>query len=148
MAYRTVVHWNAMVDGYVKCGDLELEGARKLFEEMPESTPVVYTSLIVGYSHAGYKGAARSLFGKLEYCNLFIWTMIRGYARNGHPGEALRIFSEFQKQDICPDEHSLLLVLCQHAPNWVTSHGKLDSRLHLDLPNRYEQYPCWLVSLT
>ncbi|OAY63990.1 putative pentatricopeptide repeat-containing protein [Ananas comosus] len=57
------------------------------------------------YAKAGDMVSARSLFDKLKDRDLFSWSaVISGYAQNGRPGEALKIFSDFYEQNIRPDE--------------------------------------------
>lgn len=47
MPEKNSVSWNAMLDGYAKCGDLGL--AWEVFESMPERNVVSSSSLIIKY---------------------------------------------------------------------------------------------------
>ncbi|KAJ0976657.1 hypothetical protein J5N97_012131 [Dioscorea zingiberensis] len=103
MPTRNVVSWNAMIDGFVKSGNLV--SARKLFDEMPERNNISVTSLIDGYAKAGDMASARVLFEQSAGKDVFSWSaMITGYVQNGRPGEALKIFLEMLEKNINPDE--------------------------------------------
>ncbi|CAL0325249.1 unnamed protein product [Lupinus luteus] len=61
--HRNVVSYNAMVDGYVKTGQISL--ARKLFDEMPERDSVSWGTMIAGYSQANLCSEAIQLFNEM-----------------------------------------------------------------------------------
>ncbi|GJN03009.1 hypothetical protein PR202_ga20406 [Eleusine coracana subsp. coracana] len=130
----------ALIQFYGRCGDLD--GARRLFDEMPEKTPAAYTSLIGGYAKAGNIETARSLFDKLEDRDVFSWSaMISGYAQNGYPQQALRIFDEFREQGIHPDELLVvgLMSACSQIGN-ITLAGSIDdyiAKYSIDMNNAH-----------
>ncbi|KAK6138387.1 hypothetical protein DH2020_027861 [Rehmannia glutinosa] len=51
---------NALLDMYVKCGDLD--EAKKLFERMEDKTIVSWTTMVAGFAKFGYLDVARRLF--------------------------------------------------------------------------------------
>ncbi|ONK55050.1 uncharacterized protein A4U43_UnF8180 [Asparagus officinalis] len=100
MPEKDIVAINAMIDGFVRFGDLD--SARKLFDGMSERSVVSWTSLISGYSKVGDMEAARVLFEEMPVKNLFTWNaMIGGYCKNNQPQRALELFRELQSA-ACP----------------------------------------------
>ncbi|XP_020246098.1 putative pentatricopeptide repeat-containing protein At5g37570 isoform X1 [Asparagus officinalis] len=142
MPIRNVVTWNAMIDGYVKVRDMV--NARSLFDDMTEKNSVTFTSMIDGYAKIGDMTTARSIFelGK-DHRDVFSWSSIlSGYAQNGHPAEAIKIFLEMYGNNIKPDEHILvgLMSACSQLgglsfAKWVDSYitrSKIDvKRTHV-----------------
>ncbi|KAK9117858.1 hypothetical protein Scep_015951 [Stephania cephalantha] len=61
---RNLVTWNAMVDGYAKCGDMV--AARETFELMPERDVVSWSSLIDGYVKDGNYREALGVFMRMR----------------------------------------------------------------------------------
>ncbi|OVA16941.1 Pentatricopeptide repeat [Macleaya cordata] len=55
---------NAVVDMYLKCGDIDF--ACKFFEEMPEKNVVSWNSMIVGLAHQGEFKEALSVFRRMQ----------------------------------------------------------------------------------
>jgi len=129
MPIRNLVTWNALIDGYVKIGDML--SARNLFGEMPERNSITFTSMINGYAKVGDMASARSFFeqGK-AYRDLFSWSaIISGYAQNGYPEEALKIFFEMCDKNVKPDERIVvgLMSACSQTgrlslAKWVDSY--------------------------
>ncbi|KAL0335607.1 UNVERIFIED_CONTAM: Pentatricopeptide repeat-containing protein [Sesamum radiatum] len=78
-AERNVVTWNSLLLGCFQCADVD--GARRVFEEMPGRNVVSWT------------------------------TMIAGCAQNGRCKEALTLFSEMQLENIEFDQVTLVAVL-------------------------------------
>eukprot|EP01018_Ginkgo_biloba_P025618 Gb_32099 [translate_table: standard] len=64
---------NALVDMYAKCRSLE--DARQMFDQKPKQNTISWTSIIAGYSQAGYGEEALKLFSRMQ------WTAV-------HPDEA------------------------------------------------------------
>lgn len=61
--HRDVVSYNALVDGFVKAG--EIGRARQLFDEMPERDAVSWGTLLAGYAHLGQCEEAIDLFDQM-----------------------------------------------------------------------------------
>ncbi|XP_065872174.1 pentatricopeptide repeat-containing protein At5g61800 [Euphorbia lathyris] len=58
-----VVSYNALIDGFVKAGDVVQ--ARELFDQMPVRDSVSWGTLIAGYAHGGYCREAIELFNHM-----------------------------------------------------------------------------------
>ncbi|XP_051117120.1 pentatricopeptide repeat-containing protein At5g66520-like [Andrographis paniculata] len=89
---RTVVTWNSMLLGCFSGGDVD--GARRVFDEMPERNVVSWT------------------------------TMIAGYARNGRCREALALFQEMRNGNVEFDQVTMVAVLSACAEVGDLSLGK------------------------
>ncbi|PKA66715.1 Pentatricopeptide repeat-containing protein [Apostasia shenzhenica] len=76
---------NCLIDMYSKCG--RIDHAQKVFDKMPRTNYVSWTSLMTGYGMHGY--------GK----------------------DAIRVFNEMQKEGLVPDGVTFLVVLyaCSHS---------------------------------
>ncbi|XWS45438.1 hypothetical protein CRYUN_Cryun15aG0136800 [Craigia yunnanensis] len=48
---RDIVSWNSMIDGYKKCGKMEI--AYEFFKDMPTKNVITWTTMISGYDGAG-----------------------------------------------------------------------------------------------
>lgn len=64
MGERSVVSWNSLLAGYIRCGDID--GARRIFDDMPERNVVSWTTMISGCAHDGRCKQALSLFGEMR----------------------------------------------------------------------------------
>ncbi|KAE8124002.1 hypothetical protein FH972_018914 [Carpinus fangiana] len=64
MVERTVVSWNSLLSGYIRCGDND--GARIIFDEMPERNVISWTTMISGCAQNGRYRQALSLFGEMR----------------------------------------------------------------------------------
>jgi pentatricopeptide repeat protein len=64
MVERTVVSWNSLLSGYIRCGDID--GARRIFDEMPERNVISWTTMISGCAQNGRCRQALSLFGEMR----------------------------------------------------------------------------------
>ncbi|XP_062170181.1 pentatricopeptide repeat-containing protein At5g66520-like [Alnus glutinosa] len=64
MDERTVVSWNSLLAGYIRCGDID--EARRIFDEMPERNVISWTTMISGCAHNGMCRQALSLFGEMR----------------------------------------------------------------------------------
>ncbi|XP_050218069.1 pentatricopeptide repeat-containing protein At2g22410, mitochondrial-like [Mercurialis annua] len=81
MRIRDVFSWTSIVNGYAKSGELEL--ARKLFDDIPESQR-----------------------------NVVSWNaMIAGYSQNNRPKEAVDLFREMVETGLIPIENTLVCAL-------------------------------------
>ncbi|KAL6502988.1 hypothetical protein OROHE_024156 [Orobanche hederae] len=102
---------NALLDMYVKCGDLE--EAKDLFEKMEEGKTIVsWTTMVMGYAKFGYLDTARELFDKMPEKDVVPWNaMISAYVQAQRGREALSLFHEMQAMEIEPDEVTMVCCL-------------------------------------
>ncbi|KAL0460976.1 UNVERIFIED_CONTAM: Pentatricopeptide repeat-containing protein, mitochondrial [Sesamum latifolium] len=106
----TVPLANALLDMFVKCGDLE--EAKELFERMEEKTMVSWTTMVMGYAKFGYLDAARRLFNAMPEKDVVPWNaMISAYVQAGRGKEALSLFHEMQAMKVEPDEVTMVSCL-------------------------------------
>jgi pentatricopeptide repeat protein len=64
MTQRSVVSWNSILAGYVRCGDFD--AAMKVFDEMPIRNVVSWTTMIAGCAQNGKSVQALSFFGQMR----------------------------------------------------------------------------------
>lgn len=77
-----------------------------------ESDVFVQNGLMALYTKCGEIGHARIIFDNLSERTLVSWTtMISGYAQNGLSMEALIIYRQMKRMDVCPDWITLVSVL-------------------------------------
>lgn len=101
---------NALLDMYVKCGDLE--EAKELFERMEEKTMVSWTTMVMGYAKSGYLDAARRLFNAMPEKDVVPWNaLISAYVQAQRGKEALSLFHEMQAMKVEPDEVTMVSCL-------------------------------------
>lgn len=106
----TVPLANALMDMYMKCGNLE--SARKLFDSMTNKTMVSWTTMVVGYAKSGLLDMARKLFDEMPDKDVVPWNaMIGGYVHANRGKEALALFNEMQAMNINPDEVTMVSCL-------------------------------------
>ncbi|XAR73642.1 hypothetical protein NMG60_11007680 [Bertholletia excelsa] len=65
---RDVITWTAMVNGYVKSGDIVV--ARELFDEMPIRNAVSWSTMINGYAQIGLFKEALELFNDMQLAGI------------------------------------------------------------------------------
>ncbi|CAI0446559.1 unnamed protein product [Linum tenue] len=58
------VCWNAMIDGYFRCG--KIEDARNLFDEMPDRDEISWSVVIDGYIKSGFYKEALEVFNTMQ----------------------------------------------------------------------------------
>lgn len=105
-----VVYWNTMIDGYLKCGDLE--AAKGLFEQMPIRNIGSWNVMINGFAKGGKLGDARKVFDEMSERDEITWSsMVDGYISAGCYKEALEIFQLMQREDTRPGKFILCSVL-------------------------------------
>lgn len=103
----TVPLSNALMDMYVKCGNLE--SAQTIFDNMTEKTAISWTTILGGYAKYGYLNKARNLFDEMPEKNVIPWNaLIGGYVQSKCGKEALALFSEMQANGIKPDEVTMV----------------------------------------
>ncbi|KAG8370923.1 hypothetical protein BUALT_Bualt13G0033800 [Buddleja alternifolia] len=106
----TVPLGNALMDMYIKCGNLE--EAKALFEGMREKTMVSWTTMVVGYAKLGYLDVARRLFNEMLEKDVVPWNaMISAYVQAQRGKEALSLFHEMQAMNVNPDEVTMVSCL-------------------------------------
>ncbi|PIA37743.1 hypothetical protein AQUCO_03000343v1 [Aquilegia coerulea] len=59
-----VISWTALVNGYVKNGQIEV--AKHLFDQMPERNSVSWSAMITGYAQVGMFREALELFNEMQ----------------------------------------------------------------------------------
>ncbi|VVB03394.1 unnamed protein product [Arabis nemorensis] len=108
---KDVVIYNAMIDSYVKSGDMF--SAKRLFDKMKTKTVVTWTTMIRGYCNNKDIESARLVFDAMPVRNLVSWnTMIGGYSQNKRPQEAIRLFQEMKETtSLDPDDVTILSVI-------------------------------------
>ncbi|PON37233.1 Tetratricopeptide-like helical domain containing protein [Parasponia andersonii] len=102
---------NAILDAYAKCGDVE--HAYKIFQSLSDKRNLVsYNSMIAGYVNCGSHDNAYMIFNKMSETDLTTWNlMVRVYAENDCPGQALHLFHELQAQGRRPDAMSIMSLI-------------------------------------
>ncbi|KAK7271764.1 hypothetical protein RJT34_27934 [Clitoria ternatea] len=110
---------NAILDAYSKCGSMEY--ANRMFQNLSEKRNLVScNSLISGYVVLGSLHDANMIFNGMSETDLTTWNlMIRIYAENDCPEQALGLFYKLQAQGMKPDAvtiMSLLPICTQMAP--------------------------------
>lgn len=102
---------NAILDAYAKGGSMDY--ALKIFESLSEKKNVVTcNSIISGYINCGSHDNAHMLFKNMNEMDLTTWNlMIRAYAQNDNPYQALTLFYELQLQGRKPDTMTLMSLL-------------------------------------
>ncbi|XP_039156013.1 putative pentatricopeptide repeat-containing protein At5g37570 [Eucalyptus grandis] len=106
MPLRNVKSWNAMITGLARAGDMK--SARELLRKCLKECGFFHC-VIDGYAKAGDMASARALFEQAPVKDMFVWSsMISGYAQNGLPNEAVKVFVEMVSKNIKPDEFTLV----------------------------------------
>ncbi|KAL0454951.1 UNVERIFIED_CONTAM: putative pentatricopeptide repeat-containing protein [Sesamum latifolium] len=102
---------NALLDAYAKSGNMEY--ASKMFENLSGKRNVVTcNSMISGYLTYGSYYDANIIFERMSERDLTSWNlMVRGYAQNECPTEALNLFHELQSHGIRPDAMTIMSIL-------------------------------------
>lgn len=95
---------------YGKCG--EFEHARQVFDEMPEGDVVASSIMITSYVDYGLVEEANGVFNRVRTKDTVCWTaMIDGLVRNGEMNRALEVFREMQRNNVRPNEVTIVCVL-------------------------------------
>lgn len=102
---------NALLDAYSKCGNLEY--ASKIFDSLSGKRNVVTcNTMISGYLKHGSHYDANIIFQSMSERDVTTWSlMMRGYALNDCPREALNLFLELQHNGIRPDAMTITSIL-------------------------------------
>ncbi|KAI4346049.1 hypothetical protein L6164_013131 [Bauhinia variegata] len=99
---------NAMLDAYSKCSNMEY--ANKMFRNLSEKRDLVTcNSLISGYVSLGSHNDANMIFNEMSETDLTTWNlMVRVYAENDCPEEALSLYYELQSRGMKPDALTIM----------------------------------------
>eukprot|EP01018_Ginkgo_biloba_P037442 Gb_29881 [translate_table: standard] len=90
-----------------------------------ESHIFVETALIDMYAKCKSMENAHQVFDRMSTRDAFSWSaMIAGYAQNGHPFEALKLFHQMQLTDISPDSVTMVSALQACANLGALQQGK------------------------
>ncbi|XP_028804803.1 putative pentatricopeptide repeat-containing protein At5g08490 [Neltuma alba] len=102
---------NAILDAYSKCGNMLY--AHKMFLNLSERRNLVTcNSLISGYVDLGSPHDANMVFKRMSETDITTWNlMVRVYAENDLPEQALCLFSELQAQGMRPDAVTIMSLL-------------------------------------
>ncbi|KAL3497949.1 hypothetical protein ACH5RR_040681 [Cinchona calisaya] len=101
---------NAVLDMYVKCGDLDK--AKEIFHRMDVKDMFSWTSMMNGYAKNGKIDLARKCFDEMPERNVVSWTaLIACYSQNNMPREALEMFHEMERRGLIPIESTLVCAL-------------------------------------
>ncbi|GMH17039.1 hypothetical protein Nepgr_018880 [Nepenthes gracilis] len=93
-------------------GDVGLESACKVFEEMPERSVVTWNSLLAGYIRCGDVDRALRTFDEMPERSVVSWTtMVSGCARQGRSRQALSLFSEMMRAQVELDQVAMISAL-------------------------------------
>ncbi|XP_011015313.1 PREDICTED: putative pentatricopeptide repeat-containing protein At5g59200, chloroplastic [Populus euphratica] len=99
-----------LIERYGKGG--AFEDARQVFDEMPERDVVASTVMINYYFDHGLVNEATSVFSLIRIKDTVCWTaMIDGLVRNGESNRALEVFRNMQREDVMPNEVTIVCVL-------------------------------------
>ncbi|KAF8407956.1 hypothetical protein HHK36_007096 [Tetracentron sinense] len=104
----------------------KMEGARRVFDEMPQRDVVTWTSLVSGYAKCGDLDTAQNLFDKMPERNDVSWAvMIAGYVGGGKYTDALRHFNDMLYDDkVKVNEAVIVCVLSACAHLGAIDQGK------------------------
>ncbi|XP_016899981.1 pentatricopeptide repeat-containing protein At1g25360-like isoform X2 [Cucumis melo] len=96
---------NTLITLYWKYG--KVDGARKIFYEMPVKDVISWNTLLSGYVNAGRMEEAKSFFAQMPEKNLLTWTvMISGLAQNGFGEQALKLFNQMRLDGYEPNDYA------------------------------------------
>lgn len=93
MTERTPVSWTALMNGYIRGGDMDI--AKGIFDGMPgtEKDTAAFNVMIDGYVKLGEMKSAKMLFDAMLEKNVVSWTtMIDGYCSIGDVDDARWLF--------------------------------------------------------
>ncbi|QHO34308.1 pentatricopeptide repeat-containing protein At5g48910 isoform X2 [Arachis hypogaea] len=109
-----VICWNAVIDGYFKCG--EVEAAHELFVKMPKKNVASWNTMITGFARCGKIENARNMFDEMDERNEISWSaIIDGYIKQGCFKEAMEVFHKMQREKVKPKQYLLPSVVAACA---------------------------------
>ena len=114
------ITWIAIISACAKVAALDL--GRKFHKEIIKSgikpNIILETSLINMYSKSGSLEEAETIFNNMKLKDIITYNaMIGGYCQHGYGKDAINLFKQMQKEKICPDENTLIVLLnaCSHS---------------------------------
>ncbi|XP_021623595.1 pentatricopeptide repeat-containing protein At5g06540 [Manihot esculenta] len=118
-----VICCNAMIDGYLKCGDVD--SAKELFGKMEDRSVGSWNTMVSGLAKCGMVKEARELFDDMCEKDKISWSaMIDGYIKGGYYKEALEVFNVMQREEIKPRKFALSSVLAACANLGALDQGR------------------------
>ncbi|XP_021905754.1 pentatricopeptide repeat-containing protein At3g12770 isoform X2 [Carica papaya] len=119
----------------------------QIFRNGFESDVFVQNGLVDFYAKCGKVELARTVFDGIYDRTIVSWTsIISGYAQNGEPVEALRVFGQMRRMNVKPDWITLVSVLRAYSDLEDLKHGKAIYGCVVKLG--LESEPDLLISLT
>ncbi|KAK4798197.1 hypothetical protein SAY86_030523 [Trapa natans] len=119
----------------------------QIFRHGFEGDVFVQNGLIAHYAKCGMINLARMVFDGLDNRTIVSWTsLISGYAQNGHPMEALKIYSQMRRKNVFPDWIVLVSILRAYTDVDDLQQGKSVHGLVIKIG--LEKEPDLLISLT
>ncbi|CAL9011918.1 unnamed protein product [Prunus brigantina] len=102
---------NAILDAYAKCGNMKY--AFNIFQSvLGKRNLVTCNSMISAYVNCGSRDDAYIIFNSMSETDLTTWNlMVRAYAENDCPAQALSLFHELQAQGMKPDAMTIMNLL-------------------------------------
>ncbi|KAG2668284.1 hypothetical protein I3760_15G152900 [Carya illinoinensis] len=102
---------NALLDSYAKCGNIEY--AFKIFQSFSgKRNLVTCNAMISGYVNCRSHDDAYKIFDRMSETDLTTWNlMVRVYAENDCPSEALNLLQELQARGMKPDTVTIMSFL-------------------------------------
>ncbi|KAG2272533.1 hypothetical protein Bca52824_067088 [Brassica carinata] len=116
----------------VQVGDLDsAEWIANLVEEIEmQKNSYVYATLVNLYAKGGKMEKARSVFDSMVEKDVVTWsTMIQGYASNSLPKEGVELFHQMLREDLRPDQYSIVGFLSSCASLGALDLGEWGSGL-------------------
>lgn len=90
---------SALVDFYGKCKDVE--GARKVFDEISDRNVVSWTALVDGYVNIGNMIEAKKVFDEMPLRNELSWNvLIKGFVKMGDLKSARELFDRMPQRSV------------------------------------------------
>ncbi|XP_057829850.2 putative pentatricopeptide repeat-containing protein At3g23330 [Cryptomeria japonica] len=97
---------SALIDMYSKC--LNIDYARKVFDQVPEKNAVLWNTMISGYAYNGHTDQALELFHEMNLTGMtpdaITWNaIITSHAKKGQGYKALELLFEMHLADLKPN---------------------------------------------
>ncbi|XP_074278753.1 pentatricopeptide repeat-containing protein At1g08070, chloroplastic-like [Silene latifolia] len=108
-------------------GDLNmgLKLKKYIYDNNMSSNMIVSTALLEMFLKCGAVNEARQVFDRMEERDIVTWgSMVSGYAQNGRSVEALTLFESMQRQQIKPNDVTLVGVLSACAKLGAVEKGE------------------------
>ncbi|CAN1196598.1 Putative pentatricopeptide repeat-containing protein At5g08490 [Linum perenne] len=102
---------NAILSAYAQCGNIEY--ALKVFQSLSEKRNLIsFNSMISSYVNHGLHDEAHTIFSSMPRMDLTTWNlMVRAYAENDCPVQAVSLFNDLLAQGMKPDEVTIMSLL-------------------------------------